>query len=192
MHKQYQLIYADPPWPEAQRRYAPENRDSLWDSYKTSDKHYPLMSADAIASLPVQDLADPAGCVMFIWNPFRHIKIMLRVLEAWGFEYKTIGFVWVKITKKLKLRTNPGYYTNSNTEPCYIATRGRVPVPKASDVHQVILAPITGHSQKPYEAYKRINRLYPGLSKIELFARRKMKGWDVWGNQVENSIEWKT
>jgi N6-adenosine-specific RNA methylase IME4 len=100
------------------------------------------------------------------------------VLEAWGFEYKS-NAVWVK--DKLGL----GYYVRNRHELLLIATRGdfRCPQP-ANRPSSVIEAPRREHSRKPDETYEIIERMYPELPKIELFARQERPGWRQWGNEV--------
>ncbi len=80
-----------------------------------------------------------------------------------------------------------GYWTRSNAEVCLLATRGN-PKRFAANVHQVIISRIEEHSRKPEEARTRIEQLMGDVLKIELFARRKADGWDVWGNEVESDI----
>jgi len=75
-----------------------------------------------------------------------------------------------------------GFATRSNTEPILLATRGH-PLRLAADVHQVIIAPVGEHSAKPDEAYRRIERLYPGPY-LELFARKAREGWTTWGDEL--------
>ena len=105
--------------------------------------------------------------------------------------YKTIAFVWVKKNKKAdSLFWGMGYWTRSNVEFCILATRGR-PKRVSAGVHQVIMTPIEEHSKKPQEARNRIEMLMGDVPRIELFARQKSEGWDVWGNEVENDIEMK-
>ena len=113
----------------------------------------------------------------------------LEVIKAWGFTYKTVAFVWVKQNKKKEsLFWGMGYWTRSNAELCILATKG---APKRVDagVHQVVMSHIEEHSRKPAEVHQRINRLMGSVPKIELFARRKTDGFDVWGNEVECDIE---
>ena len=76
-----------------------------------------------------------------------------------------------------------GYHTRANTEPCLLATRGS-PRRLSADIHQVIVAPVAAHSEKPDEAYSRIHRLYPGPF-LELFGRKRRDGWTVWGNELD-------
>ena len=96
--------------------------------------------------------------------------------KIWGFEYKTVAFVWNKMNH------NPGQYTLSYCELCLLFKRGRIPKPRgARNVKQLLEEPRGAHSQKPEEIAKRIEKMFPTQSKIELFARHKRKGWDVWG-----------
>ena len=84
-----------------------------------------------------------------------------------------------------------GYWTRSNAEFCILATRGS-PKRQSAGVHQVIVSHIEEHSKKPQEARERIVQLMGDVPRIELFARQKTPGWDVWGNEVESDIEMKS
>ena len=80
-----------------------------------------------------------------------------------------------------------GYWTLANTEACFIATKGS-PLRLATDVHQVVMAPVGEHSAKPEEVRRRIERLFPGPY-LELYGRKLVPGWDVWGNEILRAIE---
>jgi len=182
--KKYQIIVADPPWPESKHI---GKKLGLYNITKLTRSHYRLMNINEIKQLPVQKIVSSKGCILFLWTPFRHIPIAFDVINSWGFEYKTIGFVWVKVTKSKPYRFiyGPGFYTGSNAEPCFIATCGKVPIPQNPNFRKSIVMECRGrHSEKPIEVMKRISGMYPSLSKIELFARRKMKGWDVMGDAI--------
>lgn len=136
----------------------------------------------------VHDLAG-GGTACFMWATFPQIADALRVMEAWGFEYKTCAFVWIK--KNRKSDTNfwgMGAYTRANAEICLL---GVTPGFKAADrvkshaVHQVIETPIQEHSAKPDETRKRIVELLGDVPRIELFARKRTPGWDAWGDELE-------
>jgi len=107
----------------------------------------------------------------------------LEVIEACGFDYKTAGFLWVKTNPGIEvvtltgkgLFTGMGYATRSNSEACLLTTRGS-PLRLSADVHQIVIAPVAEHSEKPDEVYRRIERLYPGPY-LELFARKERAGW---------------
>ena len=128
------------------------------------------------------------GAVCFMWATFPQIADALRVMEAWGFTYKTAAFVWVK--KNRKSNTNfwgMGAYTRANAEICLL---GVTPGFKAATqiknhaVHQVIESPIQAHSAKPDETRRRIVELLGDVPRIELFARQRVPGWDAWGDEL--------
>jgi len=116
------------------------------------------------------------------------------VIRAWGFEYKTKGFTWIKTNKNnMGLFWGMGYWTRSNSEDCWIATRGH-PKRLSASVHQVIMSPPERHSKKPDIIRERILELMGDLPRIELFARRKVDGWDsigfdIDGRDIRQSIE---
>ena len=107
-----------------------------------------------------------------------HLQESFRVIEAWGFQYVT-NIAWVK--DKIGL----GFWVRNQHELLLIATRGNIPCPLTENrPTSVIKADRREHSRKPDEAYELIERMYPDLPKIELFARSTRKGWAVWGNQA--------
>ena len=173
----YGIIYADPPW-----RYE-RNRGS-----GVAENHYPTMSMEEIGNLPVEKIAD-TNCVLFLWATFPQLDVALSVIQAWGFRYKTVAFVWLKQTKvSHQWFFGMGNWTRSNAEICLLATRGK-PKRQSASVHQFIISPIQSHSQKPGIAREKIVELLGSLPRIELFAREKPAGWDVWGTEVESDID---
>ena len=143
--------------------------------------HYPTMSIADIKALPVSDIA-ARDCALFMWITFPCLQEAMEVLSAWGFEYKTVAFVWIKQNRKSdSLFWGMGYWTRANAELCILATRGH-PKRQSHSVHQVIMSHIEEHSKKPEEARERIVQLMGDLPRIELFARQSPAGWDVWGN----------
>lgn len=154
---------------------------------RSAERHYPTMTMEEIKDLPVSDLADK-DCAMFMWTTLPMLRESFSVLDRWGFEFKTVAFVWIKKNRKAdSLFWGMGYWTRSNAEVCLLATRGN-PKRLAANVHQVIISKIEEHSRKPEEARYRIEQLMGDVPKIELFARRKVNGWDSWGNEVESDI----
>lgn len=177
--KKYGIIYADPPW--HYRVYSKKGAG------RSAESHYPTMTIEKIQALPVSELADK-DCALFMWITFPLLKESLSVLSAWGFKFKTIAFVWIKQNRKSdSLFWGMGYWTRTNAEFCVLATKGK-PKRMAKNVHQVIVSHIEEHSKKPDEARRRIVRLMGDLPRIELFARQKSAGWDVWGKEVESGI----
>jgi len=173
------VIYADPPWQF--KTYSDKGLE------KSADKHYPTMSLEHIKQLPVDEIADDDS-TLFMWTTIPFLRQSFEVMEAWGFQYKTVAFVWIKKNRKAdSLFWGTGYWTRANAEVCMLATKGH-PKRKSASVHQVIVSRIEEHSKKPEEARKRIEELMGDVPRIELFARRYSPGWDVWGNEVDSNI----
>lgn len=173
-YKKYNIIYADPPWFYRQNtvRGAAEN-------------HYPTMSMEDINNLPIGKIADK-NCALFLWVTLPSLEefFVSGIMTKWGFEYKTVGFVWVK---RCKNRDNffwgLGNYTRANIELCLLGIKGKM-LKQSSSVHQIIYSPIETHSKKPDIVRDNIVRLYGDLPRIELFARQQTLDWDSWGNDV--------
>ena len=175
--KKYSIIYADPPW-----RY---ERNGVQGA---AEKHYPTMSIDELCRLPISELSEK-DAVLFLWATFPQLREALQVIKAWGFEYKSVAFVWLKLNKSGKgWFYGLGFWTRGNAEICLLATKGH-PKRKSNRVHQFIISPLRGHSQKPDEARDKIIELVGDLPRVELFAREKTDGWDAWGNEVDCDLE---
>ena len=178
--KKYNIIYADPPW--QYKVYSKKGQG------RSAESHYATMSIEDICKLPVDKISEE-NCVLFMWMTFPTLKEGLKVIEEWGFKYKTVAFVWIKRNKETpSLFLGMGFWTRANAEICILATKGN-PKRISAKVHQVIISPIEEHSKKPDEARKRIVDLVGDLNRIELFARQKTDGWDCWGNEVECDID---
>lgn len=177
----YQIIYADPPWHFKVRSNKGEGR--------SAKNHYNVMSLEDIAKMPINDIsAKDSVCLMWIIDPM--VEQGYQVMRAWGFTPRTVGFYWVKTNiKSPGFFTGLGYYTRANPEQCILGTRGKGLPRINKDVPRLIVAPRGEHSAKPLETYNRIDRLFGcSLRRLELFARYKRPGWDVFGNQIEGSI----
>jgi N6-adenosine-specific RNA methylase IME4 len=163
----YPVIYADPPW-RYDHNTAPPSRKI--------ENQYPTMSLDDIKVLPVADIALD-DCVLFMWATSPKLAEAMEVLEAWEFNYRTLA-VWDK--KKIGL----GYFFRQQHELLLVAIRGNPPrPPPANRVPSLFAFPRGKHSEKPAEVYEIIERMYPKLPKIELFARARRAGWEARGNQ---------
>lgn len=149
------------------------------------------MTTEEICALPVANLADD-DAVLFLWSCWPVLPDSLKVIEAWGFEYKSLAWVWIKSNPTgFGFFMGMGYFTRANSEPCLIATRGKLPKPTDRGILSLIYAPVLEHSRKPDDQYRKIEALYPASlypKRLELFARRPWPGWDVWGNEVESTI----
>ena len=146
------------------------------------------MEMEDIKALPVKELADK-NCALFLWITAPMLQEAWTVMEAWGFHYKTIAFVWVKRNPQVNtLFWGMGHWTRANAELCLLATKGE-PRRLARNIHQVIISPVEEHSKKPAEVRRRIEALMGDVPKVELFARQYTPGWDVWGNEVVADID---
>lgn len=183
-NNKYQIIYADPPWEYKQS-------GSKTSSRGMAKQHYPTMNTQDICDLPVKEIATE-NAICFMWATFPNIEQALKVMKAWGFEYKTAAFVWVK--KNRKSQTNfwgMGAYTRANAEVCLLGisknTKAKTQVIN-NGVHQIIEEPIERHSKKPDITRELIVKLLGDVPRIELFARQNTNGWDVWGNEVGEEV----
>lgn len=178
--KKYNIIYADPPWNYLVRTGIPNGIQTK----------YPTLSIPQICNLPIRTVADYHS-VLFLWTTDAMIPDALRVISAWGFQYRTVAFVWSKRTVQNVPHHMWGNWTLKNTEQCLLATRGQPHslFKRNSTVRQLIEAPKQEHSRKPDQVSERIVELLGDIPRLELFARRKTPGWDVWGNEVTNDIE---
>ncbi|MFG6332704.1 MAG: DNA methyltransferase [Lachnospiraceae bacterium] len=175
----YQIIYADPPW-----RY---DQKSLQGA---AEKHYATMSMEELCGLPVEQIS-AKDSLLFLWATFPQLPAALRLISAWGFKYKTVAFLWLKKNRKAdSWFFGLGFWTRGNAELCLLATRGH-PKRRAANIHQFIISPIEAHSKKPDIVRDKIVALAGDVPRIELFARQETPGWDVWGNEVTNSIQLK-
>lgn len=174
--KKYKIIYLDPPW---QYTSDPNGNRGLW---ALAQDHYRTMSFDELAALRIERLAHK-NCILFMWVTSPLLYEGLELLKVWGFDYKTIAFVWVKKTKSNKDYMGLGWYTRQNAEICLVARRGKFSR-KSNSVKQVVEYSVNDHSEKPKIFHDKIVELCGNLPRIELFARSKANGWDHWGNEI--------
>jgi N6-adenosine-specific RNA methylase IME4 len=167
--KQYGVIYADPEWKF--ETFSDNGMD------RSADNHYPTSSTDDICKRDVSSIA-AKDCVLFLWATVPMLPDALKVMEAWGFTYKSQA-VWVKD------RIGTGYWFRNAHEILLIGTKGKVPAPaQGTQWKSVIEASVGAHSQKPEYFYDLIEEYFPNLPKIELNARKARYGWDAWGNEA--------
>jgi N6-adenosine-specific RNA methylase IME4 len=185
--RHFGCILADPPW--AFRTFSGENMTP----HRCAEDHYRTMELAEMQALPVADLAAP-DCALFMWSVGSHLVESIDLARAWGFEFKTDAFYWVKQrligADQIDLFTGDipeprkgfGYWTRKQVEPCLLFTRGS-PRRLTKGVRQAIIEPRREHSRKPDEQYRRIEQLVDGPH-LELFARVAWPGWTAWGNEV--------
>ncbi len=180
--KKYRTIYADPPWQFQNRtgKVAPEHRRLT---------RYATMQLSDIKALPVAELADTKSH-LYLWVPNALLPEGLEVMKAWGFEYKT-NIIWEKVRHDGKPDgRGVGFYFRNVTEILLFGIRGdknRTLGPARSQVN-LIRTMKREHSRKPDEIIPLIEACSPGPY-LELFARGSRQGWDMWGDQAEESYE---
>jgi site-specific DNA-methyltransferase (adenine-specific) len=177
-NKKYNIIYADPPWSYG---------DKLKHWGGGANSHYDTMKLSEIKEMNISEISEK-NCILFLWATFPNLQEGLDVIKSWGFEYKTLGFSWIKTNKRNKKPFfGIGHYTKSNCEVCLIGVKGK---PKIIDnsISSVLISPRENHSKKPDIVKKKIVSLCGDLPRIELFARNNTPGWDSWGNdpKLEN------
>lgn len=166
-NNKYKTILADPPWDINQK------------GKRGAARHYPLMTLDQIKAMPVKDLSEE-NAHLYLWVPNGLLQEGLDVIKAWGFTYRS-PIYWIK-----PRLCGLGQYIRNASETCLFATRGRAPV-KFHAQPNWLFAPLQDHSHKPEEQFAIIERLSDGPY-LELFARRRQPGWDVWGNEIDSDI----
>lgn len=173
--KRYACVLADPPW--AFLTYSGNKVPQ-----RAKDQHYDTMTEGELSILPVGDVvAEDAWMQMWVLDT--HIDQAIRIGKWWGFEYKTLGLVWHKMSPGGLGYLGLGHWYRSGGEISLLFTRG---APKRLDrgVRQFIHSPVREHSRKPEGQYERIERLVAG-PRLELFARQQRPGWTAAGDQVE-------
>ncbi|WP_295992787.1 MT-A70 family methyltransferase [uncultured Alistipes sp.] len=185
--KKYKTIYADPPWQFQNRtgKVAPEHKRL---------SRYGTMTLEEIKCLPVADVAGDKSH-LYLWVPNALLPEGLAVMKAWGFEYKT-NIIWEKIRKDGKPDgRGVGFYFRNVTEILLFGIKGdknRTLDAGRSQVN-LIRSMKREHSRKPDEFISLIESCSPGPY-LELFARGRREGWDLWGNQATEDYEptWST
>ena len=181
MQGKFRVVYADPPW-----RYADSGASSASTSFGKAEDHYPTLSIEEIAAIPVKDhVLRNAVLALWVTEPLRFEA--KPIIDSWGFTHKT-AIVWDKADHGL------GHYVSVRHEHLLICTRGScTPAPQdltpMIDSVQTIRRGRRRHSEKPEEFRRIIDRLYPTGPKLEMFGRRQVENWTVWGNQIGESVE---
>jgi N6-adenosine-specific RNA methylase IME4 len=173
----YDVVYADPPWD-----YAGRTQQDGKSGVKSASNHYNTMTLTDLKNINIKNMTSK-NAILFMWSSSPHLAQAIDLMDAWGFKYKTVAFVWYKE------KTNPGYYTMSQCELCLVGLKGVIPKPRGTRNERQFLSELRQrHSQKPNEIRTRIERMFPSQKKLEMFAREAKEGWDVFGNEVEGSI----
>lgn len=175
-NRSYNIILADPAW---------SYRTPTWRG--GTGRHYKCMELDEMIKLPVLGLA-AEDAVLLMWSTWPKLDEAMTLIRQWGFTFKTVFTVWVKQNKNSnKLAIGNGCYTRANNEPLLLATRGLISRYQQRDNFvNVYISRRQDHSAKPDAIYEMIFDRFGDLPRIELFCRKRKRGWDAWGNECEN------
>lgn len=181
--KKYNVIYVDPPWKF--------NNKKTGGSMKSgADAQYPTMTIKQLKQMDVESLCAD-DCLLVMWWVGSKPQEALDLVKSWGFALKNMnGFVWEKLTAKGLPFFGMGFYTRAGSETALIATKGKAgSLVACKSVRAVRRAKVGAHSKKPDEFRDDIVKLCGDVPRLEMFARNQTEGWDVFGNECDNSIE---
>lgn len=192
----YSIIYADPPW-----SYTHSIGNGVL-KRKSGEVLYPSMSVPALESLScnVRRITRPNSALL-IWATMPCLPDAIRVMESWGFKYKTCWCTWVKTNKAGdKPFFGVGYYTRSNAELCLLGVKGKIASFKKlvegefregnpNSLSSICIERPRQHSRKPETVRNNIVTFFGDVPRLELFAREKTPGWSVLGNQSDKFKE---
>jgi N6-adenosine-specific RNA methylase IME4 len=170
----FKAILIDPPWP-----YSDQG------SRVSTSRHYETLTIETLLSLPVGELAASGGCHLYLWVTNSFMRDAFRLLDAWGFTEKTI-ITWVKESGAGKVNFGFGHYFRNATEHMIFAVRGNMPT-LCNDQPNVLFSGRARHSQKPESAYRLVERMSPPPY-LELFGRKRLRNWTVWGNEEGENL----
>jgi N6-adenosine-specific RNA methylase IME4 len=184
--KRYKRVVADVPWHFL--NWSADETGKIHNRARGANKYYPTENLDIICSLvpPTDDNA-----VLFFWTISSHLFLSEKVMEAWGFTFKSIAWWWRKVDKKGNPRMGMGYSTRQTGELCLLGVKGDVPRPKyKSERGEITSERMPRHSMKPPEQYAKIDRLYPDMGpSLEMYCwGDPQPGWDGFGLDCTNSI----
>jgi len=175
----YDIVYVDPPW----HYYGSGVKDAA------AAKHYPLMSQEQLADLDVKSILTKRAAV-FMWATGPRLHYAVDLIAKWGLHYRGVAYVWVKTNKRGGIIAGQGVpptFTKPTSELLLVATTNRTGRP--FPIHdlaqaQVVLHGRGEHSEKPEIFREMIEALCGDRPRIELFARKRIHGWDAWGAEV--------
>ena len=186
----YKLIYCDPPWQFSNKKTGGSMKSG-------ADANYPTMTIDDLKRMDIPSIADE-DCLLVMWWVGSMPQEAIDLVNAWGFKIKNMnGFVWNKLTVRDKPFFGMGFYSRAGSESCIIATRGKPKIvdrgvravfAETDDVDFVASYRVGKHSAKPNAFRKKCLQLVGDVPRLEMFARVNSDGWDVYGNECEDSI----
>lgn len=180
--QRYELIVADPPWKQAKG-----GKKSVRENSSGRPLDYPVCSLEEIKEhLKAADALTSDNAVLFLWTIDKYLFEAEEMAKELGYKLHA-RMIWNKVTGI------PAAFTvRYGHEYLLYMYKGKL-VPVATEergkIHTVFTEQVKRHSQKPEISFEIINRLYPGLKKLEMYARLEREGYDCWGNEVTPPTE---
>ena len=175
MDKLYKIVYADPAWVYQDKANA---------GNRGAEHKYICTPTEEMGKL-LNNLKIDKDAVCLMWVTYPQLEEGLKLMNLWDFKFKTVAFTWVKKNKKAdSYFMGMGRYTRGNPEICLLGTRGKGVKRVNAGIRNLQVHKVAEHSKKPNEIREEIVRLFGDVPRIEMFARNKSKGWEVWGNEV--------
>lgn len=187
----WDIILADPPW-------SYNDKATSGGHWGGAENHYGTMSIQELCNMRLEfggaeyhasELAAD-NAFLFLWTTWPFLKDSFQVIEAWGFEYKTLGAIWTKTNRDGSPYLGLGNYLRIGSEPCLLGVKGKGLERLNVGVNTDIRCPKTEHSAKPNALYEMIEKAFGKTRRLEIFARVKRPGWDVFGNQVQQELDY--
>jgi len=187
--QRYSIIYADPPWDYGGKmqfdRSGLKDQNDGWHKkifISSASFKYPTLKLSELKKLPLSSISED-DALLFMWTSNPHLAQAIELGHSWGFDYKTVAFIWDKMVH------NPGQYTLSYCEICLLFKKGRIPKPRgARNIKQILHEKRGPHSAKPAEIRNRIHQMFPSQKKVELFSRGNFEHWDSWGYEISDDL----
>jgi len=175
--KKYQIIYADPAW---------VYKDKSKSHGGGAESHYKCTPTEEMGKIiiPAEENSE-----LIMWCTYPQLEEGSKLMKMWGFKYKSVFFTWVKLNKDGSIYMGMGRRTRGNAEIALVGTRGKGVKRVDASIYNTQCHPRTKHSEKPNAFRLDIEKHYGDVTRLEMFARVKSKGWDVWGNEVECDID---
>lgn len=176
--RHYGVIYADPPW--SFKTFSEPVEGTV--PHRSGEAPYKSMTRDELLNMPVAEIA-AKDCILHLWTISSHVDQAIELAGRWGFAFKSLGFIWVKMQKgdPDTPKMGMGKWLRQEGEITLLFTRGK-PTRTGAGVRQVLMEPAREHSRKPDGFYERIETLTDGPY-VELFSRSSRAGWDAMGNE---------
>jgi site-specific DNA-methyltransferase (adenine-specific) len=176
--KKYQVIYADPPWTYGSAGNSIQNQ---------CNKHYPTMTIDEMSKIPIKDVSD-SNCALFLWVSNPQLPKALELINIWGFEFKTVFKVWRKTYSNGDPVCVPGWWSRSSVELLLVASKGSPLKQKTTnnEPQEYVSQRTLLHSEKPDEIRDSVYNFLNVQNRLEVFGRKKVSDWDIWGLEMEN------